>query len=49
MIKRGSSSSSSSSGFFGLGGLIVLFYNFGDNTFDLYDLICDALVKYIGG
>ena len=39
------SSSSSSSGEIGLIGLIVLFWNFDDNHFDLYDMI----IKFLGG
>ena len=39
-----SSSSSASSGGIGLLGLIVLFWNFDDNRFDLYDMI----IKFLG-
>lgn len=38
-----SSSSSASSGGIGIIGLIVLFWNFDDNRFDLYDMIIKAL------
>ena len=35
--------SSASSGGIGIIGLIVLFWNFDGNTFDLYDMIVKAL------
>ena len=32
----------------GLFGLIILFYNFDDNNYDIYDLICRYMLKLIG-
>lgn len=40
--------SSSSDGGMGIVVACILFVDFGDNSHDLYDLICKALLKFIG-
>lgn len=42
-MSKESITSSSSSGGIGIIGLVILFWNFDNNNFDLYDMIIKAL------